>query len=259
MLWYRAFGGDSAFLAHLGGAISFVENSEARRYISPADASISTWLGYDTPVAFSMSYYAQGHALGALIDLSILHDTQGRRGLDDVLRALYAQVYLKGKGFTPDDVRRTVSAVAGRDYADFFRRYVLGVEIPPYDTIFGYAGFGLGSIGYLGIFGQQTPTGYRIGGMVPGGAAALAGLRRGDVLVSADGMPMTLLAAGTGAGSPGQRINYAVLRDGKELQITVTLAARRVLRLRSDSSATADQLVVRGRWLARPAPGAGTR
>lgn len=99
MLWYRAFGGDSTFLAHLDGAISFIENNAARRYISPADASMATWLGYDTPVAFSMSYYAQGFALGALLDLSILHDTQGRRGLDDVLRTLYAQFYLKGKGF----------------------------------------------------------------------------------------------------------------------------------------------------------------
>ncbi len=175
------------------------------------------------------------------------------------MRALYAQFYLRGKGFAPDDVRRTVSAVAGRDYADFFRRYVRGVDVPPYDTIFGYAGCELDSVGYLGIFGQQSLTGYRIGGMVPGGAAALAGLRRGDVLVSADGTAITLRAAGAGAGSPGQKINYAVLRDGKELQITVTLATRRVLRLRSDSSATADQLVVRRRWLARPAPGAGPR
>jgi C-terminal processing protease CtpA/Prc len=95
--------------------------------------------------------------------------------------------------------------------------------------------------------------------MVPGGAAALAGLRRGDVLVSADGMPMKFGAAGMGAGFPGQRVNYLVLRDGKELQVAVTLATRRVLRLRSDSTTTADQLAVRKRWLARPAPGATPR
>ena len=151
-----------------------------------------------------------------------------------------------------------MSAVAGRDYADFFRRYVTGVEIPAYDTIFGYAGLEIGRVGYSGVFGQQTPAGYRIGGMVPGGGAALAGLRRGDVLVSADGMPMTRRAAGAGAGAPGQRINYAVLRDGKELEIPVTLAPRRVLRLRHDSLTTAEQLVVRRRWLARPTPGAAT-
>jgi predicted metalloprotease with PDZ domain len=259
MLWYRSFGGDSVLLRSVDGAVNFIELNEARRYISPSDASISTWLGYDTPVAFSISYYAQGAVLGALLDLSILHDTHGSRGLDDVMRALYRQFYQKGKGFTPDDMRRTVSAVAGRDYADFFRRYVTGVDVPPYDTIFSYAGFERSEVGYLGIFGQSTPLGYRIGGMMRGSAAALAGLKRGDVLVSSDGMPMKQGAAGMGAGAPGQRVNYVVLRDGKELRVAVTLATRRVLRLRSDSSATADQLAVRKRWLARPAPGATPR
>ncbi len=254
LLWYRSFGGDSVLLRSVDGSANLIELTEARRYISPSDASISTWLGYDTPVAFSISYYAQGAVLGALLDLSILHDTHGRRGLDDVMRALYRQFYQKGKGFTPDDMRRTVTAVAGRDYADFFRRYVTGVDVPPFNIIFGYAGFERSEVGYLGIFGQPTPQGYRIGGMVPGGAAALAGLKRGDIIVSGDGMPMKAGAAGMGAGTPGQRVNYVVLRGGKELPVTATLATRLVLRAVRPESTSPEQRLVRERWLARSVP-----
>jgi predicted metalloprotease with PDZ domain len=253
------FTGDSIFLSHLDGAVNLVELTDARRYFSPSDASISTWLGYDTNVAFSVSYYAQGHVLGALLDLSILHDTHGTRRLDDVMRALYAQYYLKGKGFTPDDMRRTVSAVAGRDYTDFFRRYVAGVDVPPYDSIFAYAGYERGAVGYLGIFGQSTPQGYLIQGMMRGSAAAVGGLKFGDILVSNDGMPVRPGAGGMGAGAPGQRIKYVVLRNGKEQQIEVTLATRLVLRSMSASSISAEQRLLRDRWLARIEPAAPAR
>ena len=104
---------------------------ESERRDTLLHASISTWLGYDTPVAFSISYYTRGAVLGALLDLSILHDTHGSRGLDDVMRALYVQSYMKGKGFTPNDMLLTFIEVARRDYSAFFDRCATGVEVPP--------------------------------------------------------------------------------------------------------------------------------
>ena len=119
------------FLESVSNAVTNNESEEARGYISPADASTSTWLGYDTPVAFGISYYTQGQNLGALLDLSIRHDTGGRASLDDVMRALYRDFYRRGRGFTADDLLAVVKRVAGRDYTDFFRRHVFGVEVPP--------------------------------------------------------------------------------------------------------------------------------
>jgi predicted metalloprotease with PDZ domain len=129
------------FVQSVEGAINGVESNEARGYISPADSSVSTWAGYDTPVAFGISYYTQGQNLGALLDLSILHDTNGASRLDDVMRALYRDFYQKGKGFTTEDMISIVNRLTRRDYRDFFRRHVSGVEVPPYDTILGYAGY----------------------------------------------------------------------------------------------------------------------
>src|SRR6476619_4717917 len=41
-------------IASAAGAATGVETNEARKYISPAEASVSTWVGYDTPVAFGI-------------------------------------------------------------------------------------------------------------------------------------------------------------------------------------------------------------
>src|SRR5215813_4252171 len=129
------------FVRSVQDAISGVENNEARQYIPPASSSVSTWVGYDTPVAFGISYYTQGQNLAALLDLSILNDTSGEAGLDDVMRALYRDFYQKGKGFTTDDMIAIINRLTKRDYRDFYRKYVFGVEVPSYDTILGYAGY----------------------------------------------------------------------------------------------------------------------
>jgi predicted metalloprotease with PDZ domain len=129
------------FLGTVQGAINGVEGNEARRFISPAASSVSTWVGYDTPVAFGISYYTQGQNLGALLDLSILKDTNARHGLDDVMVQLYRDYYEKGKGFTTENMIAIINRLTGRDYRDFYRKYVWGVEVPPYSEVLGYAGY----------------------------------------------------------------------------------------------------------------------
>jgi predicted metalloprotease with PDZ domain len=131
------------FLQSVAGAIGGIETNEARKYISPADSSISTWIGYDTAQPFEISYYTQGQNLGALLELSILQDTNSRGSLDDVMRALYREFYLRGKGFSTDDLIAVINRLTKSDYSKFFRKYVTGVEVPPYNDILGYAGYQL--------------------------------------------------------------------------------------------------------------------
>jgi predicted metalloprotease with PDZ domain len=182
------------FLQSVEGAIRGVESNEARSYISPANSSVSTWVGYDTPVAFGISYYTQGQNLGALLDLSILQDTGGAAGLDDVMRTLYLDFYKRDKGFTTEDLIAILNRLTRRDYRDFHRKYVSGVEVPPYDTILGYAGYKLesapGNAPAIGIEYDETPEGVKIRGVNANGAAAKAGLRAGDILVSLDGLDL---------------------------------------------------------------------
>jgi predicted metalloprotease with PDZ domain len=130
-----------SFVDEVARTIAEVEGNEARRYISAADASTSTWIGYNNPPPFSISYYTQGRNLAALLDLSILHDTRGASGLDHVMRTLFTDFYQRGRGFSTEDLIRVINRITRNSYEGFFSRYVSGTDVPPYETIFGYAGY----------------------------------------------------------------------------------------------------------------------
>jgi predicted metalloprotease with PDZ domain len=249
------------FLQSVAGAISGVEQNPARAFVSPSDASVSTWLCYDTPCAFQISYYTQGQNLGALLDLSIRHDTANARGLDDVMRALYDERYKCGRGFTPEDFVSTVGRVAGRDYRDFFRRYAVGTEVPPYDQIFGYAGYRLDRATSrqpsLGASFNAGESGLEVTDLAPEGPAARAGLQRGDVITKIDGAALRSSAgggvslAGALANRIDQTVRITVRRGGGEKTLDVKVGSRETggYKLVEVSNPTPEQSKVREGWL----------
>ena len=246
------------FLQSVERAINGVESNEARAYISPADSSVSTWVGYDTPVAFGISYYTQGQNLGALLDLSILHDTNGASGLDEVMRTLYRESYLKGKGFTTEDMLGIINRLTKHNYREFFARYVSGVEVPPYDAILGYAGYHadinsrISSTIGVGLDGSND--GVRITRVVAGGQAAKAGLRTGDLVMSIDGADLRNGPQALTANLEkriGKMAKLSIRRGGQPVTIEVMVGTRsestyKVVEL---PNPRADQLRVRQAWL----------
>ena len=239
------------FLGSAGGSIGGVENREARAYVSPAEASVSTWLGYDTPVAFSISYYTQGKNLAALLDLSIRHDTGGSASLDDLMRGLYREFYLRGKGFTTEDMIGVINRLTKRDYHDFFRRYVWGVEVPPYETIFGYAGLRVEKTIRKTInFGMGTKVSggeLLIYAVTPNLPAAAAGLLVGDVIEKVnDKDPLSFRWQ-----MPGETVKMTIRRAGEKKDIPFKIGSRDEASydLVESPQATPDQLKIREGWL----------
>ena len=248
------------FLSRVASTMAANERNEERRYMSLSDASMATWRWYlHEPV----SYYSTGFVLGALLDLSILRDTRGARGLDAVMRQLHDQFYRRNKGFTPEDLVRTVSAVAGRDYGDFFRRYVTGLEVPPYDSILGYAGIRTREssqmTGLLNALATVVPQGRRVDTVLAGGTAATAGIRKGDILISVDGTPIQQVAFAFPNGCclvkplGDERVVIGLLRDSSRMEVTVTLRPyRNTTRITEYiPDASPEQHAVRRAWLAR--------
>lgn len=258
---YRAgFWPDTVFLEQLAQIIGSLEGNSAGRYFSASDASLSTWLDYGAGRAGGISYYFQGQVLGALLDLSILHDTRGKRGLDDVMRSLYRDFYRRNKGFTPSDLVPTVSEVAGKSYEDFFRRYVTGVDVPDYDRVLGFAGVRLSRrqrlVGFLGARHSVVAGGVRLDDVRPGGPAHLAGLRTGDVIVAADGVPAERVRLPYGCcitvDKGIERVVFSVVRDRVRYHIPVILImGPSADTAELDPDATPGQLLVRRAWLAR--------
>jgi predicted metalloprotease with PDZ domain len=72
---------------------------------------------------YEPNYYVQGRLIGTALDLLIADSTSGRRGLDDVMRALYSEFASK-RGFSTADVERSASTVCGCDLLSFFDEHV---------------------------------------------------------------------------------------------------------------------------------------
>lgn len=256
---------ERTLLDHLAYRISQVESHPERHHVSPSDASLSDGLGYG---AVGPSYYHTGEVLGLLLDLSILHDTQGRRGLDDVMRSLYNDYYERGRGFTADDIIGVVSANAGRNYTEFFARYVTGTEVPPYDSILGFAGYrvsrSLRTLGLLGVTARSTADGrqvYRFSRSAT--PAELAGIRVGDEILAIDDVPIHQVPltnlfgrnwiGGRIPGRAGERVVLTVRRGETARMVPVTLGSveQVVFTIERDPAAMAPQLAIRNAWLKR--------
>jgi predicted metalloprotease with PDZ domain len=247
------------FLNSVRMAIEGVEGNEARHYISPAESSSSTWIGYDTPVAFEISYYTQGQNLGALLDLSIINDTAGRASLDDVMRALYREFYLHRRGYNTEDMIAIINRLTRRDYHEFYAKYVWGIEVPSYEKILGYAGYKVEKSTLktfvLGMGFQQGAEGIRITNVRRNGAAAEAGLMAGDLLLGIDGVDVNkdvgALAERLNA-KIGQTVKVAIKRgeELKSLSMKVGGNDRTQYKITESANATPAQLKVREKWLA---------
>jgi predicted metalloprotease with PDZ domain len=230
------------------------ENNEARNYISPANASVSTWIGYDTPVAFAISYYTQGQNLAALLDLSIRNDTDGKESLDDVMRSLFSEFYQRGRGFTTDDMIGIINRLTRKDYHDFYRRYVFGTEVPDYDRIFGYAGYQLQKKDQreveLGFSGNFRGNGFAVEIVEPNSPASVAGLLSGDLIVKLDGQAASAYPIDSAA---GKTVKATIVRGGKQIEMPITFGSRssKGFALVSLPNPSPQQLKIRQSWLNR--------
>jgi membrane-associated protease RseP (regulator of RpoE activity) len=82
---------------------------------------------------------------------------------------------------------------------------------------------------YLGIRYIQRPRGAEVQEVIPGSPAEGAGLRVGDLIREVDGRPVSPsrpLADVLSAYRPGDRVVLTVEREGREIEIPVTLGRR---------------------------------
>ncbi len=84
------------------------------------------------------------------------------------------------------------------------------------------------SLGTMPDFGYEGE-GVRVQQVMPGSAAESAGILAGDVIVGVDGQPVADLRSYSGllkAYAPGDEVTVSLLRDGHQIEFTVTLGAR---------------------------------
>ena len=267
---------DAELLRTLGQVIDGIENAPGARLMSAEESSLSAPFLDGVQHAqrtnlsnTSVSYYYKGEVLGLVLDLLIRGRTGGKASLDEVLRRLYdelylrspqASYYLRGRGYTPEDVERVVSEVAGPGFHQFFERYVRGRETPPYDEALSAVGLRLvrersEPLDGLGLaLDPREPTSLKIAGVRSDSPAEQAGLNQGDVLVSIGGSPvnrgnwkatLNRLAAGEGS------VALVVRRNNRTRTVLLTLGStpRYNYRIEENRDASQPERAARRAWL----------
>jgi predicted metalloprotease with PDZ domain len=139
---------EQQLLADFEKVITANENNPGHVYQSLTQASFKTWsdgpMGTqgDDPTK-SISYYDKGPAIGWLLDLAIRHSSQNNKSLDDVMKLLYQQYYLKfHRGFTDAEFEQTCETIAGAPLTEVFE-YVYTPKEVDYNKYLAYAGLRL--------------------------------------------------------------------------------------------------------------------
>ncbi len=137
----------SDYLEALAQDAQRYESQPGRYVMDLSRSSFDTWLGEYHPnedtLNRAMSYYLKGSLVGLALDLEIRSRTGGRRSLDDVQRLLFERYGQYDRGFPEPAYQAAAEEVAGGSLAQFFGRYINGLDPLPLDTLLATAGLAL--------------------------------------------------------------------------------------------------------------------
>jgi predicted metalloprotease with PDZ domain len=231
------------YLEQLGRNITQLLRTPGRRKQSVADSSFDAWIKYyrqdeNTPNAV-VSYYGKGSLVGLCLDLLIRSQSNGRRSLDDVMRALWRRHGQSGLGVGEDDIERLAESVTGLALGRQLNAWLRGTAELPLSELLATHGIELAlrpaesgadrggrassraaaelrARPVLGVRGAAGSGEYRLTHVLDGGAAQAAGLAAGDVVVAVDGLrvPGGGLDAALAGRRPGETVElHAFRRD----------------------------------------------
>lgn len=207
--------------------VNGVLRGTGRRKQSVAESSFDAWVKYyrqdeNAPNAI-VSYYTKGSLVALALDLTIRSETNGKKSLDDVMRALW-QTYGRrfyardgGKGIAEDEVEALFDEVTGLKLKRFFDRYIRGTDDLPLEQLL--APFGVtwsdaakNAKPSLGVRLSRDNGDAKIASVYEGGAAHRAGLSAGDRLVALDGLRVP-------AAGPDELLNRYSVNDPVTLHV----------------------------------------
>jgi predicted metalloprotease with PDZ domain len=196
-----------------------------------------------------------------MLDLQIRKDTSEKKSLDDVMRKVYEDTYVReGRGYTEEEFQAAAVAVGGSAVGPIFDSRVKGREEVDFDRYLGYAGLRLEpkespdrEKGFLGV---------RLGGeggrsivktRLAGSPAESMGLAVNDEVIGVDGLRLgpdrlSFYVANRG---PGAEVRLTMARNGVIGELRGSLARRPSFefRIATLKDPTAGQKAVFRGWL----------
>ena len=226
------------FFGDLADQLQRLDSSPARKWQSVEESSLDAWLEKYDPYYSpdrSISYYNKGQILGVLLDIAIRDDTDNKKSLDDVMRAMNEQFAKRGRFYNESaDIRATVEQITGKSFEEFFSHYVSGVEDLPYDDFFARAGLQLNrsnqtKADYGFRFGRGPGSSWIVSEVVAGSSAESAGLRTGDELIQINGQNISpTVFRWLRERVPGDTLPLKIRRDSQEMDFALKMGSRDV-------------------------------
>jgi predicted metalloprotease with PDZ domain len=214
---------------------------------------------------YDPSTHLVGEVIGHALDLQVRAATNGRRTIDDVMRAMNEQY--GNTGFVSDDVERVVASVCSCNTRPFFDAHVRGagrIDMNQYlealalrmTTTRVAARLDSGEIDRdfrIRAWQPSPQDTLRLMLWTPESIWARAGLNTNDRVVSINGIPVrnwpefrTQIAAAP----MGGRLNFEIVRNGQRSQVPVTMAGyqRVQVEITELPNATTRQVQLRQQW-----------
>ena len=237
------------FLARTQAKMDHVANLPP---VALEDASLQTWLRMRDGT--QDIYYDKGSLAGLALDILIRDASDNAASLDDVMRALYDADYKAGRGFTAQEWWGAVSrAAGGASFADFNERYIHGRDPYPWKRWLATAGwrYVVDTLvePQLGVVVSPDAAGQLVTQLSAHSAAARAGVRVGDVLLSIDGLSAAQPDVfdkwrADAARRVGKPFSMRVRRDGEALTLTGTVQVATLINARLEEDPTASPKAV---------------
>ncbi|MEN3325612.1 MAG: hypothetical protein V7638_419 [Acidobacteriota bacterium] len=266
---------DRQFLKTEAETIERIESAQGSRLMSAEESSLSAPYIDGAPHEqlvnlqnTAISYYPKGELIGMVMDLLVRGRTQGKASLDDIMRDMYEEFYLKspnltyylrGRGYETQDLQQVASRRAGFDLGDFFKRHIRDVEVLPYDEAFAYVGLRLVKKQSEEPFDAgltlefKGPREAKIENVRNNSPAENAGLQMNDEIISLAGKPVTkdTWRRTLARFKSGDSVPITVKRDRRTIKANIMLGQpeRFDYRIEEKPDATAEQKQIRAAWL----------
>lgn len=257
------------FVTNLATTISSVENQPGIRVQTLSEASFDAWIKQYRPNENSpnstISYYSKGSLIALIMDLEIINSTKGKAGLDEVMKSMYEEYYVKQKrGYTDGEFKAMAEKIAGHSLSSIYDDHINGLKTIDYNKYFNYAGFSITNQAaqieepYLGIATALREGKMIITQVARESGAWNAGLNVNDEILSIDNYIINKTSAGSNeflkhvSGKlVGDRVKVSVIRDGLEKLIEVVLGKNPAVKygISTIDGPSEAQMVVRKRWL----------
>ncbi len=253
------------YLDAFSNNINIMKTFPGSRWQSAEEASFDAWIkqyrqNENSPNVLS-SYYIQGTVLGWMLDMEIRKVTNLEKNLDDAIRSLYQETYVKeNRGYTEEEFERICEDIIGNNRAkDIFELRVRGRKEVDFDKYLGYAGLKLVPKkpqqvqGFLGAKLKQEQGKLVVSSVLSDSPGENCGLTAVDEIIALDGIRTDLSKCTWYIGNmkPDTSVKILISRFGTLQELEARTTTKPVLehRIAKLDESTQDQRKLFREWM----------